>query len=422
MNSKFLFYAGVFVISVITILFLAAVKFPSLPIWPKHALIGIILAILLYFGVVYIYLKDTEKLKSKILIQHSQLSTLINGIPFIICMKDLDGRIILVNSIFEQSVGLANADIINKNSSFFCKKEYLDVIEKEDAQVIKTKKSLIIDREIYLNGVTGWYRIMKYPVFDSEGNVIRLIVINRNIENEKELEDKKSTFIATLTHDLKTPTVSQIKALDILTKQFLGPLNDKQLDLIEQVKSSCNYMSDLIFTILDTYLYDNGQVKIINEEFNISKLISEILREVSNLYMEKRQNIIINSSLENDMIIADKFQIKRVIINLLSNAITYGYSDSVININLYDNDSNIVVDVENKSQYIPKEKLYDVFEKFKTSSNAKFRKVGTGLGLYLSKQIISAHKGEVHASSSEDNTCIFGFSIPRNNVNVSQPL
>ena len=81
------------------------------------------------------------------------------------------------------------------------------------------------------------------------------------------MEERKNTFIATLTHDLKTPTIAQIRALDLLLGEAFGPLVDEQKEMLEQIKSSCKYMYDLIFTILDTYLYDNGLTKINAEKF-----------------------------------------------------------------------------------------------------------------------------------------------------------
>lgn len=108
---------------------------------------------------------------------------------------------------------------------------------------------------------------------------------------------------------------------------MIGPLNNDQRDMIEHIKNSCNYMSDLIFTILDTYLFDNGQTKIHYEEFDMIDLINETSSEVFNLSAEREQNIVLTSTLKSNLVTADRFQIKRVIINMLSNAITYGYGN-----------------------------------------------------------------------------------------------
>lgn len=104
-------------------------------------------------------------------------------------------------------------------------------------------------------GTFGWCKLIKAPVLDDNGNVVSIVVIFQNIDKEKEIEERKNTFIATLTHDLKTPTIAQIKATELLLDNALGEINDEQRDILTQIKKSCKYMYDLIFTILETYLY-----------------------------------------------------------------------------------------------------------------------------------------------------------------------
>ena len=98
--------------------------------------------------------------------------------------------------------------------------------------------------------------------------------------------------------------------------------------------------------------------------------------------------------------------------NLLSNAINYGYRNTQITINLYEDNNNISFEIKNHSKYIPEERLADIFEKYKTTDNTRFHKTSTGLGLYLAKQIIDAHNGKIYASSDINETCTFGFSLP----------
>ena len=115
----------------------------------------------------------------------------------------------------------------------------------------------------------------------------------------------------------------------------------------------------------------------------------------------------------NETIInADKLQIKRVIENLLSNSINYAYKNSTVKINLNIKNSTVIFEVENKSPYIEPSVLKELFKKYKTQTNY-YNKSGVGLGLFLSKEIINAHLGQMHAKSSIDETNTFGFWIPK---------
>jgi len=403
------------ILSVTTlILFIALISptvLPDVTIGIKDAIVITVFVVVADLLMRFLGVHETKKLKKRILLQHSQMSTIINNLPFTISFRTPDGKILMVNKALANLLNYSQTDLIGRNSYEFYKNPQL--IIDEDLQIVKDKKGLVSERIVeFIDKEPTWYREVKAPVINSNGDVEQIIVINHNIENEREIQERKETFIATLTHDLKTPTISQIKALDLLLKGSFGELTNMQSDLVLQVKQSCMYMYDLIFTILDSYLYDNGQTKIVLEKFDLLELTNEIIAEISNLLNEKNLKINLTSSVSQNLV-ADRFQIKRVILNFLSNAINYGYSNSNIDISIVEKDSFVDLNITNKSQFIPEDRLKEMFIKFKSTTNVKFRKTSTGLGLYLSKQIIDAHQGKIYALSSEDDTCTFGFSIPK---------
>lgn len=385
---------------------------PNVAIPLKDAIIISIFVIISSLCIRFISMLEQQKLEAKIIQQHEQMQTIINATPLVMYLKDTKGNIKLSNKKHAELFGIPHEEIIGKNSYSLYKDSEFHA--NEDKEIMKTKKGIVSERQAHLkNGVSGWYRAIKAPVLNTENEVTGIVAIFQNIDKEKELEERKSTFIATLTHDLKTPTIAQIRALDLLLNNSFGTLNEEQSEVITQIKHSCKYMNDLIFTILDTYLYDNGQTKINPDSFNIAELINETVYELSNLLNEKNQKVTMEYNIDSKEIVADRFQLKRVLVNFLGNAINYGFKNSTIEITLDETDSQTTLNVKNQAQYIPPERLADMYEKFKTSDNAKFRKTGTGLGLYLSKQIIDAHNGTVFAQSTEDGTCIFGFSLPK---------
>ena len=104
-------------------------------------------------------------------------------------------------------------------------------------------------------------------------------------------------------------------------------------------------------------------------------------------------------------------QIKRVVTNILGNAISYAYNNTEIVITIKQNENNISFEAKNESPYINPETIEGLFKKY-VSHAAKYNKIGVGLGLYLSKQIIDAHNGDIYAQSFKENYNIFGFNIP----------
>ena len=239
----------------------------------------------------------------------------------------------------------------------------------------------------------------------------RNINLSNKIKNEQEAEKQKQSFLATLVHDLKTPTNAQINTLKLLKSGTFGQLTTEQYHMIELTHDSCRYMSDLISTIMETYNCDYGNVHLQKSEFDISELIIELCESVKTLAMYNHQQIKFTMN-QSCTIYADKLQIKRVLQNLLSNAITYGFKNTTIEIILKTNKNSIEISVKNISKQIPQNELATIFDKFKKTNFSNFNKAGTGLGLYLSKQIVNLHNGKIYAESLDDGTCIFGFRIP----------
>lgn len=356
---------------------------------------------------------QTEELKEKIIIQNAQLYAIMDSVPIITFLKNINGEIITANKAFTDLLGCTRDELIGKLDQQVYDEQYKDIIAKEDARVIKEKKTLVFDKQIELvKEHLAWYRAIKSPIINKNNEVIGIVVIYKNIEEEKELEANKETFIANLTHDLKTPTNAQIYALNLLLKNSSNNLTDEQKEILEQTKKSCIYMSEMISTILDTYICDKGVLHLKIEEFNLSELIESTSLELANLAMEKSKKLIVNIQTEHMMISADKLQIKRVIINLVSNAINYALRNSEIIITARAEEANVFIEVENEGKYISPDILKLIFNKFTTNHMGRSSKTGTGLGLYLSKKIVNAHNGNIYAESNQNGKCKFGFSIP----------
>lgn len=240
------------------------------------------------------------------------------------------------------------------------------------------------------------------------------INLSKKLNDEKILKDKKETFIATLVHDLKNPTFAQIKTLELILNGYYGKLTQPQEKILFQIKESCEYMKDLILTILNTYLYDNGQIQTNPEIMNFSELIIQTINENSLSLKEKEQKITFTKNTQSNEIFADKLQLKRVFINLITNAITYGKHNTEIKINVTESENSINFSIINISNYISEDEITHLFEKFTSSKHFQYKKTGTKLGLYLIKKIINSHNGKIYAKSSPSGICEFGFSIPKN--------
>lgn len=229
------------------------------------------------------------------------------------------------------------------------------------------------------------------------------------------INSRQSTYIATLIHDLKTPVLAQISALDLMLNGAFGKLNAQQVEMILQIKESCEYSHNLIHSILDIYLYKNGKVHLEIEKFKWDSFIKTVISETEPLAKNREQIIINKNNIRYDEVFADKFQIKRAIINLISNAVKYGFNSSTIELETKMENNNLIFNVKNVASCIKRSNLSTLYNKFQTEERSKSVD-SSGLGLYLVKQIINAHKGKVFVKTDNSGKYVFGFSIPQKSL------
>lgn len=354
---------------------------------------------------------DTCNLKDSLEFSNSQLVNLLNNIPMFAYIVDTSGKYVLgndrANRLFLKGEDVfASGRIIQFNPDIF-KEEVMveDVIIKKNRQNLQFEK-----RFTTLDGDRHWYSICKTPLFDDKGNLYAISTFGRSIEQEKRISEQRETYIATLSHDLKTPTIAQVRALELLLSGQFGEFNQEQKNMLKLTLDSCNYMYDMVYTLLSTYKFENGDISLNFSSFNLTKTIEESIQEVSNLAEENSITVEFSNDSEY-MVVADKIEMKRVVINLLSNAINYAFSNSRVVVSINKSGKNLELLVKNSSPYIEPSVMKGLFRKYVSHSD-KFNKVGVGLGLYLSKKIVETHGGHIIAQSFKNQRNTFGFSIP----------
>ena len=366
-----------------------------------------------YLGVI----KDTTEndiFKERILIQNAQLSSILNNMPFVIYLKDTNGKFIAGNKKLESLFNLKNSELVGKKAEDFYLVEHAEAIKISDSRVVKNRETVTSEYKCSLLGDGyQWLRVIKTPVVSQNNRVLGIIVVLRNIDKEKELEHQRDTFVATLTHDLKTPTRAQLNVAEILLSGSLGPLTQEQYEMIYQLKNSNVYMYSMISTILEAYKSENVNLKLEPESFDFFELVNDTCQELASLAETREQKLILKSNLKDKEVTVDKLQIKRAITNLVSNAILHGFEKSEVIIQLSDKKSKVLFEVKNNSRYLDEERRAEIFEKYKSAKYSKSNKASTGLGLYLSRDIIRKHHGDIYVNSWKNDVCVFGFVIPR---------
>lgn len=235
--------------------------------------------------------------------------------------------------------------------------------------------------------------------------------LNKKIEALKEIEQLKEDFVATLTHDLKVPILAEKNMLNFLLDNRFGELNARQKEAVFHLKNSNKELVELVEIILETYKLNETKIELNNESIDVERLMEDTIEEMSPI--SDSDSIALNFYPDfYEKVSFDEFYIKRVFKNLILNAISFSHSGSKVDIALQGDEKNVYIKITNYGKSIKKEEMPHVFDKYYTTAK-KFRKVGTGLGLYLSSRIVNAHGGEIFIDSVEGQFTTFTISLKR---------
>ena len=352
--------------------------------------------------------------------KEEQFKCFLKNMPICAYMKDLHENYVIGSFMFKNLVGAADSECIKLSDIF--SDEYIKEEMKEDEEICRTQKTLVVERQVSLLNQTLWYRIRKSPVIDKNGRVKYIVVIFENIESEKELKKQKEYFVETLIHDLKVPTLAQLRALELLHNEALGSLEDAQKEMVSQIQQSCKYMLEMISMVLNTYRFENGEQAVWYTKFNLSGLVSNCADEIISIADEKGLVLEINMP-DNLWIEADKTKLKQVIIHLLSNAVLYSYKNETICVKVYSDTESVRFSIQSTGMTLSQRECLTMFDRC-AEGPQRYTSVGNGIGLYLCKKIINSHKGQIFASTDGRNTNTFTFVLPqyRYNQSVSTPV
>lgn len=350
--------------------------------------------------------------------KEKQLKCILENIPIGAFMKGRDDHFIVGSSSFEKILKLQkNEKKRQLVLSDIFQQEYLDFVKNEEAEIYRTKKPIITERLVAFPNQTFWGRVCKAPVLDDEGNVEYLVIMYENIEAEKEIERQKEYFIETLIHDLKVPTLAQLRGLELLQNETLGEMNFDQKELVANISESCKYILTMISMVLNTYRFENGRNALYYESFDLSEAVIECCEKISSLAKEKNVVFAFNTIVENACLEADKEEIKKVIINLLTNAITYSNKNERVIIEITSENNSLKLSVTSKGISLSNRECLNLFER-SSENNPKYTTVGHGISLYLCKKIIDTHNGKIFASTDGDMTNTFSFVLPQSRPKI----
>jgi PAS domain S-box-containing protein len=336
-----------------------------------------------------------------IMFEKQRAETVINSLKDASIGIDRAGTILFANPLALQLLGLTEVDVVGKKKSGLEKINDLFrfLLSEQSNQPFK----------IVLDGREQFFSKEMADISSAEGTIGNMIVL-KNITPYKELDVAKTNFIATVSHELKTPLASSDFSLKLLEDERVGSLNAEQKELVQHLKQDNQRLLKILSELLDLSQVESGKIQLHISEVPAAIPVQQAIDAVAAAANQK--NIALKMSISEGIppARADEEKITWVLINFLTNAIKYSPENSAIEIQVTAAGNHVQFEVNDHGKGIAPEHLLKIFDRFYQVPGTE--KSGNGLGLSISKEFIEAMNGTIGAESEAGKGSRFYFRLP----------
>lgn len=346
----------------------------------------------------------------KLSFEKKRLETLINNMHDPILGLDNDGIILFANDEALKIMGLKTDDVMGKSATSLALTN--DLLKSLIVNQLESDKPHPL--KIYSDGKESYFEketvnITITPTGEEQPLSIGEVIILRNITIFKELDFAKTNFIATVSHELKTPISSIKLSLQLLENTETGKINNEQQQLIESIKEDSQRLLNITGELLKLSQIETGNIQLSLEESDPYKIIEYATEAVKKEAEQKQIKIIVDTEKDLPNVKADSEKTSWVLINFLTNAIRYSSENSQVIVKIKKEDSQLVFNVFDKGKGIESRYKTKVFDKYFQIPGS--HKSGTGLGLAISKEFIEAQNGSIGVESELGLGSTFYFKL-----------
>lgn len=334
----------------------------------------------------------------KLTFEKKRLETLINNMHDPIIGLDHHGIILFVNDEALKIIGLQQKDVIGQLGTTLALKNDLIkslIINESESSKAHPMKIFADGKESYFEKET--VNITIKPTGEEQSIDIGNVIILRNITIFKELDFAKTNFIATVSHELKTPISSIKMSLQLLENNATGSINEDQKQLIDSIKEDSQRLLKITGELLELSQLETGNIQLSIDKSSPYEIINYAIEAVRVQADQKQIELLIEAETDLPQVKADSEKTSWVLINFLTNAIRYSSENSTVIVKLKQENGQIVFQVTDKGKGIDKRYQSRVFDKYFQIPGS--HKSGTGLGLAISKEFIEAQNGTIGVES-----------------------
>ncbi len=352
---------------------------------------------------------------AKLMMEKKRIETLINNMHDPVIGLDENLKVIFANEEAIKIIGFSLAEMIGHNTHELALTNDLVRSLIQDLKMVdngkETKRKPI---KIYTNNKEGYFEketlhISITPTGEQLSQLIGHVIILRNITEYKELDFAKTNFIATVSHEFKTPISSIKMSAQLLENEQIGPLNEEQTNLLNSIKEDANRLLKITGELLNMTQIESGNIQLSILPSDPKEILLFAIHATQTQADQKHIQFEINCPENNIAVLADTEKTTWVLTNLISNAIRYSYENSVIFLSVKQNDNKVEISVRDTGQGIAPQYKNKIFDRYFKVPGTKME--GTGLGLAISKEFIEAQGGNIMVESEYGLGSTFTISL-----------
>lgn len=229
------------------------------------------------------------------------------------------------------------------------------------------------------------------------------------------LEDTRRTFLANVSHDLRTPMTTIAGYIDNILAGTIPP--ERHEYYLQIIATEVRRLSRLVSSLLDISRIQAGERKFTMSSFDVCELARQVLISFEQRIDEKQLDVSFDCDDERMMVIGDRDAIHQILYNICDNAVKFSRQGGAYRVNLREMNRKVYISVYNEGQGIPTDDLPHIFDRFYKSDKSRgLDKTGVGLGMYIAKTIIDAHGETISVSSKQGEYCEFTFTLKKDPV------
>jgi two-component system, NtrC family, sensor histidine kinase KinB len=345
---------------------------------------------------------------------HLSMQAAIDSIPDPVAIFSVEGSLQNVNQAAETLLGL-KSDSSSRDPLKSVHASTSAVLERVRSHVLSGKGAYTprgFEDAVQLPTLLGdrYFLPRGAPVYEARGVVVGATVILQDVTRLRRFEELKNDLVATVAHEFRTPLTSLRMAVHLCTEQVAGPLTEKQADLLHAAREDCDRLQGMVDDFLDLSRIESGRIELYPLPTKVSALMTAAVDEFKADADIKGVSLSAEVALHESSVLADHDRIGHVFSNLVGNALRHTPKGGTITLGAQAIDGSVRFTVADTGTGVPKEYQERIFEKFHQVPEA--RSTGTGLGLYIAKEIVRAHGGEIGVDSEPGKGSTFWFTVP----------